>query len=120
MKTLRTPETEAKYAQYKKDLGDRLSNFNFDLTGEENVIVKEFKHWTLIKNNFPYDIIASKHDLLVSKRIFSDFDEMNDSERGELSAVKKELSGSYDFLLENLPSKMTVKKHFHIHFLKMK
>ena len=79
-------------------------------------------HWFIGKNDFPYDLIASKHDLLVPFRVFADADDMGNAERSELAQIKARLAKTkeYDTVMENIPHSRTVKGHYHLHLLKFR
>jgi len=116
--SLRTIENEDKYQAKLKQLdGHQLDNFNFDPTTK---LIYDYKYWALIENDFPYDLIATADHLLVPKRIFSKAINMNNEEYQELVMIKEELSAKYDSVLENLGTNVTIKNHFHLHFLKFK
>lgn len=82
----------------------------------------KFKHWKIIRNNFPYDRLASKHDMLTTLRHVSLESEFNAGEKAELVAIKEKIlpKMDYDWIIENLPRKKSVPKHFHLHLLKHK
>lgn len=79
---------------------------------------KEWKYWRLVVNEFPYDLITSKHDMIVPKRKFANFDDMNRWEEWELADIKKELADDYDGFLESTISHRTVVSHYHLHCMK--
>lgn len=81
-----------------------------------------FKYWKVLHNNFPYDMIASEHDLLIPRRHFTNEIEMDAEERAELTLIKTEILPkikTYDTILENFMRTRSV-KHYHIHLLKLK
>ena len=108
---LRTPQMLGRYRKYKKE---NNSDVSFFFTSPA---IKEWKHWRLIKNDFPYDVLARKHHLLTPKRLFAKEGEMTSGERKELTAIKNELSGGYDTMLENFSEQRSFKNHYHLHLI---
>lgn len=81
---------------------------------------EELTYWRLIQNEYPYDRIAAKHYLLVSRRRFKNDFEMDADERAELLEFKKRLEQSqeFDFIGESISHRRTVPEHYHIHLIK--
>jgi diadenosine tetraphosphate (Ap4A) HIT family hydrolase len=82
----------------------------------DEVSIKEFTHWRIITNNYPYDAITQVHHMLVPKRHCKE-DALTDSERAELLTLKEDDLDEYDFLLESNRHKRSIPAHFHIHLL---
>lgn len=78
--------------------------------------IKQWKHWILIENSFPYDMAFSMHHLLMPIREVAEPD-LSKQEKQELESILDELSGDYDSRLINYPAKQSVRHHFHIHML---
>jgi len=115
----RTQETYEKYIESRNSLTEeQKENFHFNLENEN--ILHEWKYWVLIPNDFPYDAVLSKHNMLVPKRAFPDLSESTDEEFHELQDIKLELSGEYDAALENFKSNRSVSEHFHLHVIHWK
>lgn len=113
---LRTSKCLKKYRARRKILGEGISNFDFN----QNPTIKTWFYWKLIKNQFPYDKIASQHDLLVPKRKFEKETDMLEIERNGLDYIKKSLGKNYDAFIINTEYNRTVSSHFHIHCIKYK
>jgi hypothetical protein len=80
-----------------------------------------FTYWSIVKNDFPYDLIAERHDLLVSKRCFGEESGMSEQERDELVRIKNDIlpgRDEYDIILENFPKGRSVPTHYHLHLIK--
>ena len=75
--------------------------------------------WQIVPNNFPYDAVAEKHDLLVAPR-HVDFESLTKGELYDMRQMIKEITASeaYDAILWNTPKNQTVPGHFHIHLLR--
>lgn len=79
-----------------------------------------FEYWKIIANDFPYDRITQKHDMLVPLRHVVGR-ELSDEERSELEKLKETYLGErYQSVLESLQSAMTIPSHFHVHLLVLK
>lgn len=83
---------------------------------------KDFKHWKLVKNQFPYDKVASKHYLLTIKRHVGKEKDFSQKEKDELIAIKNGYLAKTDFMfvMENLPKRQSAKDHYHLHVIKWK
>ncbi|MFT7506887.1 MAG: hypothetical protein ACI92I_000023 [Acidimicrobiales bacterium] len=118
MKTPRHTKTEQEYQEFKKNLnGDPalLESFNFD----NEVVLREFEYWVIIKNRFPYDRMARTNDMLVSKQpLLNRYDATGD-EQAEYETIIKLLAEEnfYDAHMENFPKTRSVKKYVHVHLI---
>lgn len=78
--------------------------------------IKEWKHWKLIPNQFPYDGIFRRHNMLVPKRQFADRTQMRMTEWSELQGIYRDyIEKHYDLILENTHKKRSVMSLYHIH-----
>jgi hypothetical protein len=107
--SLRKPETRA---AYKVALSEGKM-FNFTRA----TYLEEWTHWGLVVNEFPYDLIAKTHHLLIPNRPVRGRDELLYVEEVELRNILREISPNYDAYLENFPRHQSVKNHFHVHLL---
>jgi len=83
MNTPRHTKTEEAYQEFKKEYTadpSVLQSFNFD----NEKILREFEHWILIENRFPYDRMARTNDMLVSKRPLQSRYDGTDTEQTEI------------------------------------
>lgn len=112
---MRTAKTEKKKQDYfrKHPKREHFSDW-------KELIIKEFAHWVIIKNHFPYDLIARTHHLLIPKRKFAEYEDANMKERSELLKIRKEIAAKYDCIMENFPKNRSVHTYFHLHLLEMK
>lgn len=118
MAGFRSKEMEEKYAVFKRERPLKTdAPFAFDW---QNEALEVFEHWALLPVPFYYDLVADEHHLLVPKRIFGSFAEMNTEEFAELKEIKTKVGDRYSFILENFPSRLSVPSHFHLHFIKGK
>lgn len=85
-------------------------------------VIKEFEHWLLLDNDFPYDAIATVNHMLTPKRAFSfDWNLLNQDEKKEFQKLREGfIKDNYDVIYENLPSGQTIPASFHLHLLKLK
>jgi hypothetical protein len=116
MSTLRTPETEEKYRVQKKI--ERDQGICAMCTRED--VLKEFEHWKILENLFPYDKIAKINHIVVTKKHFAEA-EVPPEAWVEFKQIKKDfIAANYDCILENMPKAMTIPAHFHIHLISFK
>lgn len=79
--------------------------------------IQQFTYWRIVKNDFPYDAVASLHHMLLPMR-HTDGEDLSFEETEELRELKKSiLNDDYDILLECLPKAKSIPKHFHLHLL---
>jgi hypothetical protein len=82
--------------------------------------LKTFDHWTIIENRFPYDRIASRHEMIISKRCIKE-QEITEEEWAEFRKIKEEyIHKNYDFIMEATYVKKTIPGHFHLHLIVVK
>lgn len=117
----RTRETMERYiATMKKRREEGQIKGSF-LDGSHRII-KEFNHWAIIENEFPYDAIASTSHMIVTKRFVAfDWRLLTPEEEKEINSLKETyLSEHYEVVWENLPKGQTIPTHFHLHLLVLK
>ena len=76
--------------------------------------------WFIAANEFPYDMIAETHHLLVPHRVFAEAWEMTIPEIVELNKIKERVGMDYDSINENTHKRRSVGRHYHLHLLKYK
>ena len=111
-KVLRSAATHRRYlAHLKSGKGKPLN---------ELPVVKEFKHFLIVDNEFPHDKLADRHHLLIPKRRVANWYELGWREYRELTRIHWELGQEYDCIKLNYPSLLTVHDwvHFHLYNLK--
>lgn len=109
--SLRKNATEIFYQQSK------LAKMTVPLHQEPRL--REWEHWGIIDNAFPYDVAFSVHHLLIPKRVTPE-SELSVAERTELEQILESISGDYDCFLVNFASKQSIKNHYHIHLMTYK
>lgn len=78
---------------------------------------KEFKHWKIQPNMFPYDRVAEVHDLIYTRRHVRGRD-LNEEERAELNELKYSyLNDNYQFIIESIPKIKSIPDHYHLHLI---
>lgn len=112
----------AAVTQAYRDAQAAKANFRdeHDYTDRTNdVIIREFKHWYIKQNNFPYDLIATVHDLLIPRRVFATLDDCTPAEWDEYRTIMRQLAAEkyYDIVLENFPKDRSIMKHLHLHLI---
>jgi len=116
MATLRTPETQAKYHDQK--LLKREQGICAMCKRED--AIKEFEHWKVLENLFPYDKIAKMNHLLVTKKHLTEIEVPPEAWEEFRETKKNFIAENYDCILENMPKAMTIPAHFHIHLIVFK
>lgn len=118
---LRTEEGMDRYMEVMKDRNEKkIKSDHF--VNYEHLLIKEFKHWVIIENEFPYDAVATTSHLISTKReIALDWNLLNKEEWEEFKSIKEEyLKNNYDAIWENFPSGQTIPGHFHLHLVVLK
>ncbi len=68
-------------------------------------------------NDFPYDLIAQTHHMLVSNRHVTE-PELSGEELDEFKKIKESvIHKEYDYLIEATHNKKSIPGHFHIHLI---
>ena len=112
MPSLRTKETDATYAAYLKAEQPFAS---CPLCDKKSV--KEFGFWRIVENSFPYDKIAERHDLLLSKSHVKE-ERIEQQAWYEWQNIKKSyVNDHYDWIVEPTHSGKSIPEHFHLHLL---
>jgi diadenosine tetraphosphate (Ap4A) HIT family hydrolase len=115
MGTMRSKATIERYEAVRKERG---ADGPCPLCVQEPI--KEFAHWTVQVNAFPYDLVADTHHMLVSKRHIAE-EELTEEEWIEFSRIKHTfVAENYDILLEGTPRQKSIPGHFHIHLVVLK
>jgi hypothetical protein len=84
------------------------------------VPLREFVHWKIMRNDFPYDLVANRHDMLVPKRHVIEA-EVSPEEWAEYWSIKRTVfEDEYDYLLEGASRTRSIPLHFHIHLITLK
>lgn len=112
---MRTKEAQAAYDAYRTegglDNGCRLC---------EAPSKKEFEHWRIIENKFPYDLVASVHDMAVPKVHGSEREISAEAWREFQDLKVRHFEGDYDFYVEAAPKRKTIPAHYHMHLIVVK
>ncbi len=108
---LRSPETEEKYLRFRSSLPVEHACL---LCKKEPI--KSYDKWIIIKNDFPYDKIATLHHMIMPKRHTTEPD-LTKEERDEFIKIKRKELQSYDIILESTENSSSIRDHYHIHLL---
>ena len=109
--SLRTPQTERTYREHLE------RGIEYCIYCEKDLLKKEYNHWVLLENRYPYDAIFSKHDMLAPKRHIPDASELSRTEWEDYYVIEEDLRRDYDVKWENFPHRRTIQSHYHIHLL---
>lgn len=99
---LRTEENYARYKKNRKPL-------------EELPSINEWTHWRLVKNEFPYDTVFDKHDLLILNRKVESIFDLTKEEKDELEFIVDGRQSYYDGILYPFRHSMTYPDTLHLH-----
>jgi len=78
--------------------------------------IESFTSWKVIKNNFPYDLIAETHNMLVPLRHIKEGG-LNEVELKELAMIKDGYVQDYDYIIEATNRTKSIPEHFHLHLI---
>lgn len=79
--------------------------------------LQAFTHWKIIANHFPYDKIASLHEMIVPYRHVTE-NELSDEEIAEFREIKGGyINDHYDYVLEAVGVR-SIPEHHHVHLVK--
>lgn len=115
---LRTDETWAKYQNEPKRCSDDCFMCSFD----ESDIQMVFRHWTIVRNQYPYDAVSHQHDMLIPVRHINKDSNLTAEELEELDGILTEIEerGEYDCIIKNFPVGQSHPSHLHYHLLTWK
>ena len=82
--------------------------------------IKEFEHWQVVNNEYPYDRIADTHHIISLKRHTSEAN-LTRKEKVEFEQkVKIYLHRHYDMIFENTIRSKSIPGHHHLHAIDLK
>jgi hypothetical protein len=117
-KGARTKKMQDKYQRYKKThfRDGQCSLCNKSRTAT----IKNFKHWRIVKNLFPWDRIARIHHMIIPKRHVV-YEELSALEKRELDRLRpRYLNDHYWVIAEATHRKKSIPGHFHLHLMVLK
>ena len=81
--------------------------------------IKAFNHWKIIGNNFPYDLIAETHHMIVPLRHVKET-EITEEEWAEYQQIKEKDLQEYGYIIEATNRTKSIPAHFHLHLITSK
>ncbi len=112
MASLRTEESEKIFQEFRK-----TGKMDSSCALCEKEPVKQFEHWKIVTNDFPYDRLASVHHMIVPLRHIQE-KEFNQAEKDEIAALKETyLNTEYEYIIEATRKKKSIPGHFHYHLI---
>ena len=112
-KTLRTIRTQARYERHT---AFTLPKHCYLCSAPP---IRNYKHWKIIENQYPYDEIATMHHMVVSVYHAREAALHNEALE-EYARVKNDLHQEYDVILENTHKQKSIPEHHHLHLLRIK
>ncbi len=113
--SLRTPELSQRYVDYRKSLPADEPCKMCALPA-----TKEFVHWKIVKNDFPYDVIAEAHDMIMPLRHTIENGLMKEEWQEWLEIKEKYVGDNYEYVIEPVPKHKSYPDHFHLHLITAK
>jgi len=108
----RTKETQDRYQAERQAA---VHSDSCPLCSDESI--REFTHWRIIPNKYPYDAIASKHTMIIPKEHLTE-SELSPAALAELDELKQTtLNEEYLYIIEALPVTKSIPGHFHLHLV---
>lgn len=84
----------------------------------KGVAVESFTYWKIMANDFPYDKIAQRHDMIVPLRHTAT---VTPEEIQELEEIKKSyLDSHYNYIMEATHPTKSIPGHYHLHLVDLK
>lgn len=119
MGIFRTKSSDRKYR--KLIAAGLLTNHGCQLcrkVGKE--AIKNYKYWSVVKNDFPWDRIAKVHHMIIPKRHVTE-DKLTKAELKEYFQIKKNyLLKTYENISESTHKTRTIPSHFHLQLIVIK
>lgn len=82
----------------------------------EEEVLYVWKHWVLIDNRYPYDMIYRKHHMLIPRRNVAKYSQLRWYEKRELrKIIDTYCQAHYHLVFENMNSRRSVHLLYHIH-----
>jgi hypothetical protein len=111
---LRTKKT---FEKYKKARAEGILNHGCRLCQIKPI--KEFKHWIIIDNEYPWDLIAKTNHMIVPKRHVT-YNKLNQAEKKEFDLIKATYVEKYELIVEATHRQKSIPDHFHVHLIILK
>lgn len=102
---------------YKAHLASGVLERSCVLCDREPIVA--FNHWKIIVNNFPYDLIAEVHHMIVPLRHVTEKD-LSPEEWEEYKQIKAEKLQDYEYIIEASNRQKSIPNHFHLHLIESK
>lgn len=107
------------YEKYEKVKASGILQKGCNLC-KKTTSLKNFKHWRIVHNKYPYDKVAKIHHMIIPKR-HTVYEELNRVERDELDLIKNtHINLKYEVILEATNKEKSIPDHFHLHLMVMK
>jgi hypothetical protein len=112
MPSLRSPEMKQRY---KDHIALHPTSAGCPLCTKP--ALKTFQYWKITVNDFPYDLIAKEHHMIMPLRHVIE-SELTAEETKEFNSIKKELLNSeYHYIIEATSKRKSIPEHFHLHII---
>lgn len=108
---LRTKAMIERYAAYK---ATRPENDECALCVKP--ATQTFTYWKVTPNEFPYDLVAKTHDMIMPIRHAAE-DELTPEEWAEFREIKAGFMQEYDNIIEGTHRTKSIPAHYHLHLI---
>jgi hypothetical protein len=81
--------------------------------------IKTFTYWKVIPNDFPYDLVAKTHHMLIPFQHVAEKN-LSEDEWKEFQLIKGEYLQQYDYIIEATEKQKSIPQHFHLHLITKK
>lgn len=75
-----------------------------------------FIFWKIIPNDFPYDLIAETHHMIIPLRHVVE-EKLTEDERSEFLSIKQSHLQDYTYIIEATRNVKSIPEHFHLHLI---
>ena len=107
--------SEKMLTQYRKRLADIAYTTDCKLCALP--VLQSFAYWNIVPNEYPYDLLASTHHMIQTKR-HSTADELTAEELHELHQIKRGyINDHYDLITESVTHTSSIPAHHHLHLI---
>lgn len=80
-------------------------------------VLQSFTHFAIVPNQFPYDLIALTHHMIISKRHCTE-DMLTAAELDELKQIKRTyINDHYELITESVTKTSSIPQHYHLHLI---
>ena len=118
--TMRSDTTENAYRKFLEIQSNTPVNEKTCIFCNQELLVKKYTHWVILKNRYPYDRLFEVSHMLAPIRHAATESDLTVAEISELRNIKLGKILKYHMIVENIGKRSSIKNHFHLHLLRFK